>query len=543
MADKQRAIVREESLNELTLSLPCIPFSRFKVLNLLGKGGYGNVYKGEWDGLEVAIKQLHIASLPFDLLQEFRNEAKIMHKCQHPNIVRFFAISVEEGKDSIIMEYLPKGSLFQNLCDSRIELDWNLRWNISFDIAKGLSYLHLQNIIHRDLKSMNVLLESNWKAKITDFGMAKIKVATETITKEGTKVGSIRWRAPEMFRRGAKYTTSSDIYSFGVLLWEIAARKIPYAEEASDTVVMAFIKDNEKEEIPVDCPYSFAEIIKECWRNSPNERPDATSVVAKIQKEIPSKDPRQEEYEQGLALFESNGYLKCVPFFQKAADLGYPPAFLRLLNDREAAKHFSWFENAAKSGHPRDLFNLAFCYKEGLGTPQDFKRAIDLFTKAADCGYAPAQCTLGFCYDSGNGVAKDAKKARELFQESSDQGFAAGSYNLGHCYYFGKGDIGKDVKKAIECYEKAAAQGHVFSMEQLGDIYLETKDYTKALSYYEKAAEVGPSLGTYSGQYKLSLCYLNGWGVPKDKDIALSWCTKAANHGNEKAKKLLQTLQ
>lgn len=111
---------REESSPYKNIgNLPSISINDFKVESLIGKGGYGNVYRGIWEGVDVAIKQLHMETLAHDLLQEFLNEAKIMQSCRHPNIVQFFAVCVQQGKDSLIMEYLPNGSLFNLLNDSR----------------------------------------------------------------------------------------------------------------------------------------------------------------------------------------------------------------------------------------------------------------------------------------------------------------------------------------------------------------------------------------------------------------------------------------
>lgn len=129
---------------------------------------------------------------------------------------------------------------------------------------------------------MNVLLQDDWKAKITDFGMAKIKVATETMSPDSNQKGSIRWRAPELMKRGGTHSQSSDVYSLGMVLWEIASRQLPFADEQSDLLVITFIKDGEKEMIPDDCPLPFAEIIQECWK-APLDRPDAKSIAAKLE--------------------------------------------------------------------------------------------------------------------------------------------------------------------------------------------------------------------------------------------------------------------
>lgn len=168
-------------------------------------------------------------------------------------------------------------------------MNWSRRWTISIDTARGLNYLHSNNIIHQDLKSANILLDKDWKAKISDFGLSKIKIATATtkpnIQSKKSTAGSLRWRAPETFKKGAKKTMSSDIYSFGMTLWEISSRKIPYFEESEDAIIIMQIQQGEKDEIPVDTPKSFSQIIEKCWQTNPEDRASAKSILEDLEKE------------------------------------------------------------------------------------------------------------------------------------------------------------------------------------------------------------------------------------------------------------------
>jgi serine/threonine protein kinase len=163
-----------------------------------------------------------------------------------------------------------------------------LRWNIALDIAKGLNYLHSKNIIHQDLKSMNILIDKDWKAKISDFGLATIKstITVSMTSLNKNKIGSIRWNAPELFKRGTKRSKETDVYSFGMTLWEISSRKIPFSEEPDDQMVVTFINAGEKENIPNDCPLPFSQIITKCWNSNPNERPSMSDVIISLEKSI-----------------------------------------------------------------------------------------------------------------------------------------------------------------------------------------------------------------------------------------------------------------
>lgn len=174
-----------------------------------------------------------------------------------------------------------------NCLNYRDQLDWKRRWSISLDIARGLNYLHSRNIIHQDLKSLNILLDSNFRAKISDFGLAKIKTATATTNNNSSITGgSTRWRAPETFKLGAKRTFSSDVFSFGMTLWEISARKVPYSTEPDDTAVIFYIRQGDKEPIPEDCPRQISQVIESCWQMKPEDRPSMKDVVSSLEKAV-----------------------------------------------------------------------------------------------------------------------------------------------------------------------------------------------------------------------------------------------------------------
>lgn len=257
-------------------------------LQSIGIGGFAEVFLGKWEGNEVAIKQLHMKSFSTSLHQDFLHEAEILAKCRHPSIVTFFGISTQEHCFQLILEYLPRGNLFQNLSDASIKIPIPLRIQIALDIARGLKYLHFLDIVHKDLKSMNVLLTNDWKAKITDFGLARIKLETQA-TSTHHKAASIRWCAPEVFRRNASRTKESDIWSLGLVFWEISSRKIPFAEEVNETIVINFIKDGEKEVIPDDCPSFLSTIMQKCWSMNPLDRPDASQIVSMFESSMQSE--------------------------------------------------------------------------------------------------------------------------------------------------------------------------------------------------------------------------------------------------------------
>ncbi|XP_068667835.1 G-type lectin S-receptor-like serine/threonine-protein kinase At4g27290 [Aristolochia californica] len=218
---------------ERTPDLPLITFAsvvaatdNFSIANKLGQGGFGPVYKGRLpDGQEVAVKRLSKRS--GQGLNEFRNELQVIAKLQHRNLVKLLGWCVHEEEKILVYEYMPNKSLDQFLFDpaQRSRLDWGTRFRITEGIAQGLLYLHRHSrlrIIHRDLKSGNILLDGDMNPKISDFGMARIFGGDQTEANTRRVVGTYGYMSPEYALDG-NFSEKSDVFSFGVLMLEIVS--------------------------------------------------------------------------------------------------------------------------------------------------------------------------------------------------------------------------------------------------------------------------------------------------------------------------------
>ena len=239
-----------------------IPLKDIQLGQVIGEGGYGKVYQAEWHYNLVAVKQLLADSLTEASLAEFQHETDLMASLRHPNMVQLFGVCVEHTPYWIVMEYCAQGSLYQ-VIQHRAAFDWGLRIRIASDIAKGLNYLHAQNqpILHRDLKSLNVLLDKDFKAKLTDFGLATVKQQSSTYSKTDSLVGSVLWMAPELFQRKPKYTVQSDMYSYAIVCWELASWQRPWPEAPNPAVVPTWVMQGERDEIPAQTPWVFKALI------------------------------------------------------------------------------------------------------------------------------------------------------------------------------------------------------------------------------------------------------------------------------------------
>lgn len=257
-----------------------IPSQNLTYGRLLGEGSFGKVYEGTWQQSAVAIKQFINQQLTEQAQEEIENEQNIMASMRHPHIITFYGVC--PNPLSFVMELMP-ASLYQVL-HSRQDLPWKLRYQISGDIANGLWFLHEEkNLIHRDLKSLNVLLDDKLRARITDFGLARVKTESKTQPYMKTKdrgMGTLQWMAPELFSLRPKYSKSADIFGYAVILWEIASRNIPY-QGVDDITIREEIKNGEREERSPDCPQRFWQLITDCWKQDPEQRPRIVQVQAR----------------------------------------------------------------------------------------------------------------------------------------------------------------------------------------------------------------------------------------------------------------------
>ncbi|KAF2923213.1 cysteine-rich receptor-like protein kinase 6 [Oryza sativa Japonica Group] len=215
-----------ESTDSLFIDLSTLRAAtgNFSESNRIGEGGFGSVYKGVLpSGEEIAVKRLSMSS--GQGIEELKNELVLVAKLQQKNLVRLVGVCLQEHEKLLVYEYMPNRSIDTILFDleKRKELDWGKRFRIINGIARALQYLHEDSqlrIIHRDLKASNVLLDSDYNPKISDFGLARLFEGDQTREVTSRVVGTYGYMAPEYAMRG-HYSVKSDVFSFGILMIEI----------------------------------------------------------------------------------------------------------------------------------------------------------------------------------------------------------------------------------------------------------------------------------------------------------------------------------
>ncbi|GFH25143.1 mitogen activated protein kinase kinase kinase 3, partial [Haematococcus lacustris] len=231
----------------------------------LGMGSFGEVFRGEWRGTEVAIKRLLEHTLSDSSMRDFKAEVSILSRVRHPNVVLFMGAVVQPPELAIVTEFVPRGSLFRLLHHSKAVLDPSRRLTMAIDVTKGLTYLHRckPTIVHRDLKSPNLLVDRDWTVKVCDFGLSQFLSST-FLTSRSTS-GTPEWMAPEILRN-QQSDEKSDVFSLGVVL----------CAQHSMGVVGAVGYGGQRLEIPSDLAPGVQQLIRDCWKEVPAERPSSS---------------------------------------------------------------------------------------------------------------------------------------------------------------------------------------------------------------------------------------------------------------------------
>ncbi|CAA7034002.1 unnamed protein product [Microthlaspi erraticum] len=270
-----------------------IPWCDLNIKERIGAGSFGTVHRAEWHGSDVAVKILMEQDFHAERVNEFLREVAIMKRLRHPNIVLFMGAVTQPPNLSIVTEYLSRGSLYRLLHKSgaREQLDERRRLSMAYDVAKGMNYLHNRNppIVHRDLKSPNLLVDKKYTVKVCDFGLSRLKASTFLSSKSAA--GTPEWMAPEVLRDEPS-NEKSDVYSFGVILWELATLQQPWGNLNPAQVVAAVGFKGKRLEIPRNLNPQVAAIIEGCWTNEPWKRPSFATIMDLLRPLIKSAVPQ-----------------------------------------------------------------------------------------------------------------------------------------------------------------------------------------------------------------------------------------------------------
>ncbi|XP_063287139.1 mitogen-activated protein kinase kinase kinase 10 [Pelobates fuscus] len=265
-----------------------IAFEELQLEEIIGVGGFGKVYKGVWKQEEVAVKAVrHDPDEDINVTAEnVRQEAKLFCMLNHRNIIALKGVCLKPPHLCLVMEYARGGPLHRALAGKKVPAHVLVNWAVQ--VARGMKYLHsdvIVPIIHRDLKSSNILILEkienddlfNKTLKITDFGLAREWQKTTKMSAAGTYA----WMAPEVIRLSL-FSKSSDVWSFGVLLWELLTGEVPYREIDALAVAYGVAMNKLTLPIPSTCPEPFVRILEACWNPDAHSRPSFSCILEQL---------------------------------------------------------------------------------------------------------------------------------------------------------------------------------------------------------------------------------------------------------------------
>jgi serine/threonine protein kinase len=204
----------------------------------------------------------------------FRREIFTLTTLNHPSILKLLGYT-NQPPFCLVTEFMSNGSLFDVLKSKQGGLTPTDRTVIALDIARGMEYMHERNMIHRDLKSLNILLDDNRRARICDFGLVRLK----SLAPLTGLIGTPQWMAPEILMCSTYYDVKVDVFSFGIVLWELLTGEIPYRDIPVEKLGYLVVQEELRPEIPKVTPPSLAHLIDACWSPDPKQRPTFTMII------------------------------------------------------------------------------------------------------------------------------------------------------------------------------------------------------------------------------------------------------------------------
>ncbi|RHZ71643.1 hypothetical protein Glove_256g189 [Diversispora epigaea] len=576
-------------------NIPFYQYSEFENVKLIS----GNIYEAIFK-----ISQKTIALKCVYLNDKFKlgnliNEIKRYRKLEiHDNILKFHGITKQENTDNcmIILEYANNGSLRQYLKQNFQKMDWNTKLNLAKQIANVLMYLHSNEIIYGKLNSENILVQ-NGNIKLNVFGLTKIMPESLRFLKN--TLGPIQYIDPQYleFFGAIGKNKGSDIFSLGIILWEISSGNSPFEMEPSSNIdLLNNIVKGKREMIILGTPPKYKEIYADCWNHNGNSRPDISQVVKNLSEIIISgesveiKTPQSQPYNVTDEVISVKSEIsnkqkeelevKSDPSFVADSDevnmfiKDLFEFFIDLYEKQDQGMHSIMVKNYIREheknpvtilhemiSHPshfhyRFTSLIGFFYRHGIGTIVDNKMALKLFSLASNeiidmKNTSPNSLSLrklheknreiGLIYLAdmhlkGLGVKQNLKDAFQIYSKVADEGSIRALTCVAMCHECGYG-VEKNEKKAFELYWKSAEEGCLAGQRSVGACYRKGAgtlvDDSEAFRWFMKSA----FSGNIYAMANIGYCYSNGIGVGKDYKEAFKWYLKAA----EKESPIAQT--
>lgn len=252
-----------------------IDVNDFELQKKLGSGSFADVYLGyqKSKGILVGFKKLKTQQFKYNDFNMYKREISVSSQLKHFAILPFVGASIQHPY-CLVTQFMSNGNLFERLHKTAVPFDATHKTICALGVAQGMAYMHSKNIIHRDLKSLNILLDSDDFPKICDFGMSR-EMGGDPLS---GGIGTYRWMSPEVLE-SKDYDGKTDVYSYAVVLWELLTQDIPFHGLSDVQVGMSVVQKDARPIFPQNCPQKIVKLIKRCWDRDPAKRPDFETIA------------------------------------------------------------------------------------------------------------------------------------------------------------------------------------------------------------------------------------------------------------------------
>lgn len=375
--------------------------SEYKIGKEIGSGAFGKVYLATHisTGTKVAIKELVTQKLSKRQLTDFTREISIMAECTSRFVLPFIGWT-DNYPYSIITQYASNGSLFSSLRAKKngSGLSPTQKTIIAIGVAYGMLELHNKSVIHRDLKSLNVLLDENYHPFVCDFGLSRFARDEDCLKTQD--IGTPHWMAPELFESN-QYTSKVDVYSYGMLLWEMLTGASPYKGKTGCQIAIAVTQKQERPAFPKDTPRDLAALISACWQQNPAKRPTFKKICGLL---------KDDKY-----YFEGTDSTK-VEMFLESIEQPYSPTCKLVKNRVVKQPKF----NKDIVANPKELSNPNYPYYQ-----QNFKLCYRQYGKSENLPNLLAYISAAITPTTPDDILDFIFKQCVYIASSSDEGFDA----------------------------------------------------------------------------------------------------------------------
>ncbi|RIA82401.1 kinase-like domain-containing protein [Glomus cerebriforme] len=529
----------------------------------IGAGGFGKVYRANWKNTYNYLALKSLFNLNNSTIKEIVNELKLQREVDfNENIIRFFGIATDQNDNSkkywLVMEYADNGTLQEYLKKKFDILTWNDKINLGLQLAHAVSCLHDEEIVHRDLHSNNVLVHQD-TIKLADFGLSKR--IEETSNLQSSKLfGVIPYVDPKSFNgKYYKLNKKSDVYSIGILLWEISSGKPPFYVEGNSydiSLAINILQGLREDPIP-NTPEDYVKIYTDCWKSEPDDRPTVNEVVSKLHEILPEKNVKyisnsdtksSSEQQPNLNIADTKSSVEQQPnlnivedsksnlihsefsqFIQNFSDMNTNETESSMATCNLVINETIPSENNINTNVTES--SMATCnlvINETISLENNFIVIVDEIIFILDNVQEEEIARLKVI----NYLEEHNLTSQEIYnwllnnQNDPNSIVLFGMFNL----------LGIEIivnnYRAFDLFQEAANLKNAFGINNLGYCYrhgIGTKvDEQKAFELYQKAAD----LGNKSGINNLGNCYLYGIGTDIDDEKAFELYQKAANLGS-----------